>query len=25
LPVVEGATNYLNWLLANLRNGPEAS
>ena len=23
LPVVEGATNYLNWLLANLRSGPE--
>ena len=22
LPVVEGATNYLNWLLANLRSGP---
>jgi periplasmic divalent cation tolerance protein len=24
LPVVEGATNYLNWLLANLRSGPGA-
>ena len=23
LPVVEGATNYLNWLLANLGSGPE--
>jgi len=23
LPVVEGATNYLNWLLANLRSAPE--
>ena len=23
LPVVEGATNYLNWLLANLRSGSE--
>src|SRR5271157_2038733 len=23
LPVVEGATNYLNWLLANLRGAPE--
>jgi periplasmic divalent cation tolerance protein len=23
LPVVEGATNYLNWLQANLRGGPE--
>jgi periplasmic divalent cation tolerance protein len=23
LPVVEGAANYLNWLLANLRSGPE--
>jgi periplasmic divalent cation tolerance protein len=24
LPVVEGATNYLNWLMANLRSGPGA-
>ena len=23
LPVVEGAANYLNWLLANLRSGPD--
>ena len=23
LPVVEGGTNYLNWLLANLQSGPE--
>jgi periplasmic divalent cation tolerance protein len=23
LPIVEGATDYLNWLLANLRSGPE--
>jgi periplasmic divalent cation tolerance protein len=23
LPVVEGAANYLNWLLVNLRKGPE--
>jgi periplasmic divalent cation tolerance protein len=23
LPVVEGSANYLNWLLANLRSGPE--
>ena len=24
LPVLEGATNYLNWLVANLRSGPGA-
>jgi periplasmic divalent cation tolerance protein len=25
LPIVEGAPNYLNWLLANLRDGPGTS